>query len=104
MLQSRLLSFSVPLSRREFREARERYTAFKTLIQRRSMSEPEQSRGPCPSWSENQRRAKKVSVATHAHPPPAARARGRSVSKRGRQDLRDVIQMKRSQLRSSGTE
>ncbi len=41
---------------------------------------------------------------THAHPPPAGRARGRSVSKRGRQDLREVIQMKRSQLRSSGTE
>ncbi len=71
--------------------------AFKTLISRRSRSEPEQRRGPGPSWSEGQRQAQKVSVVTCAPPPPACRARERHGSKRGRQDLSKVIRINRSQ-------
>ncbi len=74
--------------------------AFETFIPRRPRSEPEQSRGPGPAWSEDRRRAQKASVATHAPPPPAGRARGRYRSRRGRRDLREVIQTKRSQQRS----
>ncbi len=89
MLQSRLPSFSVPPSRwwsRSLGRPR-RSAAFKTFIPRRSRSEIEQHKGPSPSW------AQKPSVATRAPPPPAGRARGR----RGRQDLREVIQTRRSQ-------
>ncbi len=95
---SQLFGASVETVVEKFREARARSAAFKTLIPRRSRSEPEQSGGPGPSWSEDQRRAQKASVATRAPPPPAGRGRGRYWSKRGkRQDLREVIQMKRSQ-------
>ncbi len=74
------------------------FIPFKTFIPRRSRSEPEQSGGPGPSWSEDQRRAQKASVTTRAPPPPAGRGRGRYWSKRGkRQDPREVIQTKRSQ-------
>ncbi len=95
---SQLFGASVETVVEKFREARARSAAFKTFIPRRSRSEPEQSGGPGPSWSEDQRRAQKASVATRAPPPPAGRGRGRYWSKRGkRQDLREVIQTKRSQ-------
>ncbi len=95
---SQLFGASVETVVEKFREARARSAAFKTFIPRRSRSEPEQSGGPGPSWSEDQRRAQKASVATRAPPPSAGRGRGRYWSKRGkRQDLREVIQTKRSQ-------
>ncbi len=95
---SQLFGASVETVVEKFREARARSAAFKTFIPRRSRSEPEQSGGPGPSLSEDQRRAQKASVATRAPPPPAGRGRGRYWSKRGkRQDLREVIQTKRSQ-------
>ncbi len=95
---SQLFGASVETVVEKFREARARSAAFKTFIPRRSRFEPEQSGGPGPSWSEDQRRAQKASVATRAPPPPAGRGRGRYWSKRGkRQDLREVIQNKRSQ-------
>ncbi len=95
---SQLFGASVEMVVEKFREARARSAAFKTFIPRRSRSEPEQSGGPGPAWSEDQRRAQKASVATRAPPPPAGRGRGRYWSKRGkRQDLREVIQTKRSQ-------
>ncbi len=95
---SQLFGASVETVVEKFREARARSAAFKTFIPRRSRSEPEQSGGPGPSWSEDQRRAQKASVATRAPPPPAGRGRGRYWSKKGkRQDLREVIQTKRSQ-------
>ncbi len=97
---SKLFGTSVKTVVENFREARARSAAFKTFIPRRSRSVPEQSRGPGPSWSEDRRRAQKASVAARAPPPPAGRARGRYRSKRGRQDLREVIQTKRSQQRS----
>ncbi len=50
----------------------------------KSRSEPEQRRGPSPSQSRDQRWAQKASVATHAPPPPAGRARGRRRSERGK--------------------
>ncbi len=65
--------------------------------ERRSRSVPEQCRGPGPSPSGDQRWAQKASVMARAPPPPAGRARGRRGSKRGRQDLREVIQTRRSQ-------
>ncbi len=89
-----------PSELKEFKEARARSAAFETFIPRRPRSEPEQSRGPGPAWSEDRRRAQKASVATRAPPPPAGRARGRYRSRRGRRDLREVIQTKRSQQRS----
>ncbi len=95
---SQLFGASVETVVEKFREARARSAAFKTFIPRRSRSEPEQSGGPGPSWSEDQRRAQKASVATRAPPPPAGRGRGRYWSKKDkRQDLREVIQTKRSQ-------
>ncbi len=95
---SQLFGTSVETVVEKFREARARSAAFKTFIPRRSRSEPEQSGGPGPSWSEDRRRTQKASVATRAPPPPAGRARGRYWSKRGkRRDLREVIQAKYSQ-------
>ncbi len=58
--------------------------AFKTLISRRSRSEPEQCRGPALSWSEGQRQAQKVSLVTCAPPPPACRARERGQKEVGK--------------------
>ncbi len=84
----------------KFRETRARSAAFETFIPRRSRSEPEQNRGPGPAWSEDRRWAQKASVVTRAPLPPAGRARGRYRSRRGRRDLREVIQTKRSQQRS----
>ncbi len=94
---SELFDTSVERVVEKFREARARSAAFKTFIPRGSGSEPEQSRGPGPSWSEDRRWAQKASVMTRAPPPPAGRGRERYRSKRGRQDLRKVIQMKRPQ-------
>ncbi len=97
---SKLFCTSVETVVEKFREARVRSAAFETFIPRRSRSEPEQSRGPGPAWSEDRRRAQKASVATRAPPPLAGRARGRYRSRRGMRDLREVIQTKRSQQRS----
>ncbi len=52
---SELSGTSVETVVEKFREARAHSAAFKTFIPRRSRSEPEQSRGPGPSWSEEQR-------------------------------------------------
>ncbi len=62
---SELFGTSVDTVVEKFREARARSAAFKTFIPRRSRSEPEQSRGPGPSWSEDRRQAQRASVATH---------------------------------------
>ncbi len=97
---SELFRTSVDTVVEKFKEARARSASFRTFIPRRSRSEPEQSRVPGPSWSEDRRRAQRASVATRAPPPPAGRGRGRYRSKRGRQDLRKVIQAKRPQQRS----
>ncbi len=97
---SELFGTSVETVVEKFREARAHSAAFETFIPRRSRSEPEQSRGPGPAWSEDRRQAEKASVATRAPPPPAGRARGRYRSRRGRRDLREVIQTKRSQQHS----
>ncbi len=94
---SELFGTSVETVVEKFRKAKARSVAFKFIIPRRSRSEPEQCRGPCPSRPRDQIRAQKASVATRAPSPPAGRARGRRGSKRGRQDLREVIQMRRSQ-------
>ncbi len=94
---SELFGTSVETVVEKFREVRARSAAFETFIPRRSRSEPEQSRGPALAWSEDRRRAQKASVATRAPPSPAGRARGRYRSRRGRRDLREVIQTKRSQ-------
>ncbi len=53
---SELFGTSVDTVVKKFREARARSAAFKTFIPRRSRSEPEQSRGPGPSWSEDRHR------------------------------------------------
>ncbi len=97
---SELFGTSVETVVEKFREARARSAAFKTFIPRRSRSEPEQSRGLGSSWSEDRRRAQKASVATCAPRPHTGRGRGRYRSKRGRQDLRKVIQTERPQQRS----
>ncbi len=94
---SELFGTSVETVVEKFREAKARSAAFKILIPRRSRSEPEQRRGPGPSPSGDQKWAQKASVTARAPPPPAGRARGRRGSKRGRQDLREVIQTRRSQ-------
>ncbi len=101
---SKLFSTSIETVVDKFREARARSAAFETFIPRRSMSEHEQSRGPCLARSEDRRQAQKASVATRAPPPPAGRARGRYRSRRGRRDLREVIQTKRSTTLLSGLE
>ncbi len=54
---SKLFGTSVKAVVEKFREANARSVAFKTFIPRRSRSEPEQRRGPGPSWSEGQRQA-----------------------------------------------
>ncbi len=72
---SELFGTSVEMVVEKFREAKARSAALKTLIPRRSRSEPEQRRGPGPSRSGDQRWAQKASVATRAPPPPAGRAR-----------------------------
>ncbi len=100
VLPSKLFGTSVEMVVEKFREARARSAAFKTFIPRRSRSEPEQSRGPGSSWSEDRRRAQKATVTTRAPCPPTGRGRGRYRSKRGRQDLRKVIQTERPQQRS----
>ncbi len=92
---SKLFGTSVEMVVQKFREARARSAAFKTFIPKRSRSQPEQSWGPDSSWFEDQRRAQQASVATRAPPPPAGRGRGRYKSKRGRQDLREVIRTER---------
>ncbi len=97
---SQLFGTSVETVVEKFREARVCSAAFKTFIPRRSRSESEQSGGPGPSWSEDRRWAQKAIVATRAPPPPAGRGRGRYWSKRGMQDLREVIQTKHSQKSS----
>ncbi len=94
---SELFGTSVETVVEKFKEAKARSAAFKSLIPRRSRSEPEQRRGPDPSPSEDQRWVQRASVAARAPPPPAGRARWRRGSKRGRQDLREVIQTKCSQ-------
>ncbi len=94
---SELFGTSVETVVEKFREAKARSVAFKTFIPRRSRSEPEQRSGPGPSRSGDQRWAQKASVAARAPPLPVGRARGRRASKRGRQDLREVIQTRRSQ-------
>ncbi len=94
---SELFGTSVETVVEKFKEAKARSAAFKSFIPRRSRSEPEQRRGPDPSPSEYQRWTQRASVVARAPPPPAGRARWRRGSKRGRQDLREVIQTKRSQ-------
>ncbi len=88
---SELFGSSVEMVVEKFGETKAR---FKFFIPRRSRSEPEQRRGPGPSRSEDQRWAQKAHVVTRAG---LGRARGRRGSKIGRQDLREVIQTKRSQ-------
>ncbi len=94
---SELFGTSVETVVEKFREAKVCSAAFKSFIPRRSRSEPEQRRGPGPSPSGDQRWAQKASVVARAPPPPAGRGRGWRGSKRGRQDLREVVQMRRSQ-------
>ncbi len=94
---SELFGTSVETVVEKFREAKARSAAFKSFIPRRSRSEPEQRRGPGPSPSGDQRWAQKASVAARAPPPPAGRGRGWRGSKRGRKDLREVFQTRRSQ-------
>ncbi len=94
---SELFGTSVETVVEKFREAKVRSAAFKTFIPRRSRSEPEQNWGPGLSWSEDQSWAQKACVVTCAPPLPAGGARGRRGSKRGRQNLREVIQTRRSQ-------
>ncbi len=94
---SELFGTSVETVVEKFRKVKARSAAFKSFIPRRSRSEPEQRRSPGPSPSEDQRWAQKASVAARAPPPPAGRGRGWRGSKRGRQDLREEIQMRRSQ-------
>ncbi len=57
---SKLFGTSVEMVVEKFNEARARSAAFETFIPRRSRSEPEQSRGPGPAWSEDRRRAQKA--------------------------------------------
>ncbi len=54
---SELFGTSVETVVEKFKEARARSAAFETFIPRRPRSEPEQSRGPGPAWSEDRRRA-----------------------------------------------
>ncbi len=91
-------SFSGPPSRRWSRSLGRRRRAQRPQIlhSRRSRSEPEQRRGPDPSPSEDQRWAQRASVAARA-PPRLRVGLDGGGSKRGRQDLREVIQTKRSQ-------
>ncbi len=80
---SELFGSSVEAVVEKIREAKARSAAFKTFIPRRFRSEPEQRRGPGPSWSEGQRRPQKARVATRAPlvPPPVGTTRGNAVVK-----------------------
>ncbi|KAL0185495.1 hypothetical protein M9458_021192, partial [Cirrhinus mrigala] len=84
---SELFGASIETVVEKFREARTRSAASKTFIPRRSRSEPEQHGGP-------DSRVQKNSVATRAPPPPAGGARRKRGPREGRQDLREVIQMR----------
>ncbi len=88
---SELFGTSVETVVEKFKEAKTRSAAFKSFIPRRSRSEPEQQRDPGPSRSKDQRWAQKTSVT------PAGRAQKGLESKGNRQDLREVIQTRRSQ-------
>ncbi len=65
---SELFGTSVETVVEKFKEAKARSAAFETFIPGRPRSEPEQSRGPGPAWSEDRRRAQKASVTTRALP------------------------------------
>ncbi|KAL0153006.1 hypothetical protein M9458_051710, partial [Cirrhinus mrigala] len=94
---SELFGTSVETVIENFKEAKARSAAFKTFIPRRTRSEPEHQRGPGPSRSEDHRQAQKASVAACA---PLLRLRvapGESGPRGGRQDLREVVQARRSQ-------
>ncbi len=80
---SELFGTSVETVVEKFKEAKTCSAAFKSFIPRRSRSEPEQQRGPGPSRSRGQRQAQKTSVVT--------------IPMGNRQDLREVIQTRRSQ-------
>lgn len=70
---SELFATSIETVVEKFKAAKIRLGAFKSFIQRRSRSEPEQQRGPGPSQSKGQKRAQKTSVVTCAPPPPLGR-------------------------------
>ncbi len=72
---SELFGTSVETVVEKFKEAKASSAAFKSFIPRRPRSQPEQQRGPAPSWSKKQRQAQRASVATCAPPPPADRSR-----------------------------
>ncbi|KAL0157268.1 hypothetical protein M9458_048514, partial [Cirrhinus mrigala] len=94
---SELFGTSIETVIEKFREAKARSAAFKTFIPRRTRSEPEHQRGPGPSRCEDQRQAQKASVAARA-PPPSADGSRRWRRPRGvHQDLREVVQVRRSQ-------
>ncbi|KAI2648200.1 Galectin-9 [Labeo rohita] len=78
VLPSELFGTSIKTVVENFKEVKVRSAAFKSFIPRRPRSEPEQQRGPSPSWSEDRRQAQKASVATHAPPPPPGGAGRRS--------------------------
>lgn len=102
---SELFGISVETVIEKFGETKAHSAAFRSFVPRRSRSEPEQHRGPGLSRSEDQRRAQKASVATHAPPPPAGRVKRNCGSQGGKQNLRDVIQTRqRSRLSQSDTE
>ncbi|KAI2645290.1 NADP-dependent malic enzyme, chloroplastic [Labeo rohita] len=92
VLPSEHFGTSVETVVERFREAKARSAAFKTLIRRKTRSEPKQQKGPGPSRSEDRRRAQKTSVVTRAPPPPSGGSGRWCESKGGRQDLREVIQ------------
>ncbi|KAI2645896.1 Lamina-associated polypeptide 2, isoform alpha [Labeo rohita] len=94
---SELFGTSVETVIEKFKEAKARSAAFKTFIPCRTRSEPEHQRGPGPSRSEDRRQAQKASVAARAPPPPAGGSRRGRGPRGGHQDLREVVQARRSQ-------